>query len=255
MFDGGYVMVDDFTGASAAYSFGISNDVSWDLDMARRGLPVFQYDHTIEGLPSDHASFHWRKLGLSGARDEANLMESVESALEQNGHLHSDSDLILKCDIEGSEWEMFREAPSRVLSKFRQIVFEMHHIHFFSEWPHCENVRATLCNLLANHQVVHVHGNNFGGWTSLNGVPVQKFWSSPCCGRIEPTLWTPKRPSQRRWTCLATLTRPTCILDALTTVENALSDGEGRCLWDVLSLGSAPTSRRRAVRARAQRLP
>jgi hypothetical protein len=50
-FDGGYVMLDAFDGVLAAYSLGINDDVSWDLDMAARGVPVFQYDHTIEAPP------------------------------------------------------------------------------------------------------------------------------------------------------------------------------------------------------------
>ena len=51
-------------------------------------------------------------------------------------------------------------------------MLELHSTHFFSEWPHAENARATLFNLLANHKVVHVHGNNYGGWTHTNGVSV-----------------------------------------------------------------------------------
>ncbi|MBR1579098.1 MAG: hypothetical protein IJ668_01145 [Selenomonadaceae bacterium] len=31
--DGGYVMLDDFSGVKNAYSAGISNDVSWDVSL------------------------------------------------------------------------------------------------------------------------------------------------------------------------------------------------------------------------------
>ena len=37
--DGGYILVDNFnvsSGRHIAYSFGINDDVSWDLDMAQR---------------------------------------------------------------------------------------------------------------------------------------------------------------------------------------------------------------------------
>jgi hypothetical protein len=62
-FDGGYVMLDSFNrqNVDAAYSFGIDNDVSWDLDMARRGIDVFMFDHTISKLPRDHTKFHFFK--------------------------------------------------------------------------------------------------------------------------------------------------------------------------------------------------
>jgi hypothetical protein len=39
--DGGYVMLDDFACSRAFYSFGIGADVSWDSEMARRGLTIF----------------------------------------------------------------------------------------------------------------------------------------------------------------------------------------------------------------------
>ena len=46
--DGGYVLLDNFSDGSvkSAYSFGISNDVSWDEDIANLGIDVFMFDHT-----------------------------------------------------------------------------------------------------------------------------------------------------------------------------------------------------------------
>ena len=65
MSDGGYVMIDDFTSQRIAYSFGISDDVSWDKDMASRGYDVFMYDHTIVRVPEENIKFHWKKIGIS----------------------------------------------------------------------------------------------------------------------------------------------------------------------------------------------
>ena len=50
--DGGYVMLNEFDGKIAAYSFGICDDVSWDSDIASRNIPCYMYDHTIEALPA-----------------------------------------------------------------------------------------------------------------------------------------------------------------------------------------------------------
>src|SRR5476651_2191886 len=49
--DGGYVMLDDFRGIEGAYSLGIGPDVGWDLALAERGVPVWQYDPTVSGPP------------------------------------------------------------------------------------------------------------------------------------------------------------------------------------------------------------
>ena len=55
--DGGYVMLDDFSGVSSALSFGIETDCSWDTAIAERGIEVHQYDHTVDGPPTDHPQF------------------------------------------------------------------------------------------------------------------------------------------------------------------------------------------------------
>jgi hypothetical protein len=169
MFDGGYVMLDDFKNISAAYSLGINDDVSWDLDIARRGIPIFQYDHTIENLPASHPLFHWEKKRIDGVADDDT--ETIEGIVATNGHQDA-SDLLLKCDIEGAEWLALRTVPASILTKFRQIVVEMHSFNFLINDSDAENVRATIANLVANHAVVHVHANNHSPWAVVGGMPI-----------------------------------------------------------------------------------
>lgn len=52
--DGGYVMLDDFGGITAALSLGVADDPSWDLAIGERGIPTFQFDHTINKPPAEH---------------------------------------------------------------------------------------------------------------------------------------------------------------------------------------------------------
>lgn len=168
-FDGGYVMLDDFKSISAAYSLGINDDVSWDLDIARRGIPVFQYDHTIEHLPVSHALFHWEKKRIDGTPDDNTA--TIEGLVAANGHQDA-SELLLKCDIEGAEWLALRNMPASVLTKFRHIVVEMHNFQCLINDVDAENVRATIANLVANHAVVHVHANNNSPWVVVGGIPI-----------------------------------------------------------------------------------
>ena len=63
--DGGYIMLDDFEKVQLAYSFGISNDVTWDKDIADRGINVFLYDHTIKDLPMQNKRFHFFNKGIA----------------------------------------------------------------------------------------------------------------------------------------------------------------------------------------------
>ena len=64
--DGGYVLLDDLTDIKVAYSFGISNIVSFDKALADKGIDIYMYDHTIRGLPYNNPKFHWKKIGLAG---------------------------------------------------------------------------------------------------------------------------------------------------------------------------------------------
>lgn len=170
-FDGGYVMLDRFEGVQAAYSLGINDDVSWDLDMARRGIPVYQYDHTIEGLPEEHELFHWEPKCISGIGDEENGVETLEGLMAKNGHSDYDN-MILKCDIEESEWLLLEKTPNSVLRKFSQIVIELHNMAYLTDTYHGNNVRRAIANLTSSHRVVHVHANNFAQWSVIGGIPV-----------------------------------------------------------------------------------
>src|SRR5215469_4147796 len=49
--DGGYIILDDFRTVDTAFSFGISENADWDLDVAKRGVTVYQFDHTIDKPP------------------------------------------------------------------------------------------------------------------------------------------------------------------------------------------------------------
>ncbi len=60
-YDSGYVMINDLTN-TIPYSFGISDDVSWGYDIANRGMDVYMYDQTINGLPAEYKHFHFLKL-------------------------------------------------------------------------------------------------------------------------------------------------------------------------------------------------
>ena len=170
-FDGGYVMLDRFKGIEAAYSLGINEDVSWDLDMARLGIPLFQYDPTIAELPQQHPLFNWEPTWIGGEVDEQKGVETLDRLIVKNGHV-GNRNLLLKCDIEGAEWPMLQNISNSVLAQFRQIVIEIHNFGFLAEYHHAENVRKAILNLTSSHHVIHVHANNFAPFVVVGGIPV-----------------------------------------------------------------------------------
>lgn len=164
-YDGGYLMIDDFSSDMIAYSFGISNDVSWEQDIANLGIHCFMYDHTISRLPKKYKLFHWHKTGICGdepVKDCRPLSEFIKI----NGH-EGNNNLILKMDIESSEWDVMEAVNRENLLQFKQIIFELHDM--CSEYKY-----ECICNVLKKinetHQVVHIHGNNYVDYTLIGDI-------------------------------------------------------------------------------------
>jgi hypothetical protein len=167
--DGGYVMLDDHIDETVAYSLGISDEISWDLDMARSGCQVFQYDHTIQGAPRVHPNLHFSKIGISGKSSLDGVFKSLADLIHENGN-DARSDMILKMDIEGSEWSVIRELQESTLNQFSQILIEWH--FDFQDIAGVDTLRivlSTLEKINASHQVIHVHANNCGRMAVVAG--------------------------------------------------------------------------------------
>jgi hypothetical protein len=167
--DGGYIMIDDFAAAKIAYSLGIGGDVSWDIQIANRGLTVYQYDHTVSGPPIQHPNFHFHKLGI--ASEDGGEFTSIATALQSNGHAVR-TDLILKMDIEGAEWSTFDQLPDRVFDQFRQIIIEYHGFLRAAEQDWSAVATRVLEKVHRSHAVHHVHANNWGSYQIVANIPV-----------------------------------------------------------------------------------
>lgn len=168
--DGGYVMIDDFPNKPICYSLGIGGDVSWDLAMASRNATIFQYDHTIERVPVQHEHFRFFRLGIGNNKADER-MTSLSAAVETNGH-QSYRNMILKMDIEDSEWAALGATPESCLAQFSQIVVEYHGLARATDKFWVSQAEKVLRKVRRTHLPVHVHGNNWGNYSLLHGVPV-----------------------------------------------------------------------------------
>ena len=160
-YDGGYIMLDDVSSRKidAAYSFGISSDVSWDEEIAGLGIEIYMYDHTIEKLPKQNPRFHFFKEGVTGDPEEKGL-ETLSNLIRRNGHERS-KNLLLKMDIEGYEWSVFEETPSDVIGQFVQIVIELHGLIPSRSKADLSQLLSVLKKINQTHQSVHVHANGY----------------------------------------------------------------------------------------------
>ncbi len=171
--DGGYVLLDEFARLGVAYSFGIGDDVSFDLAVAQAGLDVFQYDHTVAGPPVAHERFRFHRVGLAAQTREEPPLRRLEDLVGANGHAGR-TDMLLKVDVEGAEWMVFANVPSEQLLGFSQICLELHWFEHLAEPNYLCAVIQALGRLTGTHQVVHVHGNNHRPVEMVGGVPIPR---------------------------------------------------------------------------------
>ncbi|MFD1951715.1 hypothetical protein ACFSGX_13145 [Sphingomonas arantia] len=162
--DGGYVCIDDFDGIDTALSFGINDDISWDLDAADRGLKILQFDHTVsDPAPDDpRMVFEARRVGEGGV--------SLADLIRQNDRGHVKPNIILKMDIEQSEWAVIDDTPVELLSRLAWIVCEMHHFQALADPGSRDLFDRCLTKLGSVFATVHVHANVWGGISSLANV-------------------------------------------------------------------------------------
>lgn len=175
--DGGYVMVDDFEGIQAACSLGIGLDISWDLEMTSFGVDIYQFDHTVEA-PAEVAQnpkLHFQKCGIAAETHPERRMKSIADILNHEMAGYS-GDLILKIDIDGHEWDVFKNMLDPVLRRFRQICVEIHNPlgRPDDSATRLRNL-GVLRKLVSSHAPVHLHANNGGKVRTLCGLQVPKL--------------------------------------------------------------------------------
>jgi len=115
------------------YSYGVSTDSTFEQELSSvAGCKVFAFDPTIGEMKSAGESITFHKMGLwnsSGSTDNFMLVEHLYDAMNRLNHSYID---VLKVDIEGAEWAVFRELLSRAngrsgLFPFGQLLIELHY--------------------------------------------------------------------------------------------------------------------------------
>jgi len=186
--DGGYVVLLELCKKSKAlYSYGVSNDVSFELDFLNKSpnAKVRLFDHTIDKLPENHTNFSFTKEGVSHFKNEH--LNTIESHLSLFGDTHL-TNKTLKIDVEWAEWGVFENMSEQTLSGFDQILCEFHTVPVIykdSHSPHFtefhkfiyseingllfERYSRILNRIFKNYYAYHVHLNNSLELTEVGG--------------------------------------------------------------------------------------
>lgn len=173
--DGGYVMLDDFSSITTAISAGIGRDVSWDLEMARKGIQVFQFDHTVAAPPASHGNFEFRREKFRAGTEPGDGVTLGQVIPAKKG---ASAQTICKMNIEGSEWQILQSASKEELRAVKQFAIEFHDVSHFTETGWRRVAEEALGELVKTHQCIHVHGNSAGGFAVVGGVPFPQFFEA-----------------------------------------------------------------------------
>lgn len=180
--DGGYVALEEICEKTKAiYSFGVGDDVGFELDFTKKFGPikVDLFDPTINKMPEAaiyHLFCNFYKQGIgSDYPVPTNFIQ----------------DSLLKIDVEWHEWAAFDIMSTKELLKFNQILAEFHIIPIQGmQNEHCSpyfdqfygsvqdemnknifSYYTSVMNGLTKHfHIFHIHANNSLPKTEVNGI-------------------------------------------------------------------------------------
>ena len=166
--DGGYVLLDDFRNIDTAFSFGIENNAEWDLQIADKGITVYQFDPTVDApCPDNSRMVFERKRITPEPQPEA---ETLVSLVKRHDRRKRRPNILLKTDIETDEWAVIDATPPETLCRFTQIVGEFHYLESLSDPGWRALIGRAVKKLTAEYFVAHVHANNYAAVTTIGDV-------------------------------------------------------------------------------------
>jgi len=159
--DGGYVMLDkDLKSLECFYSYGISNDYSFDTALHEKcGAVGRLFDPSVNHPNKIAEGLTFDRIGL--ATGQGTIRQHI-SRYQDNGRR-----MILKIDVEGAEWEWLPETSSDEIAVFDQVLIELHGLNIQSRHLFYAGM---LSKLNEDFHLFHVHANNYTPMTAHGNV-------------------------------------------------------------------------------------
>jgi hypothetical protein len=190
--DGGYLLCGNLLqSVEAGYSYGIAGYDGWGCDVSSRlEVPVHQYDcYDLRRTACDSGRLLFHEECVAGAPQvaESRVFDTLASQILRNGD--QNKRLVVKMDVEGSEWDSLAAAPIEVLDRIDQFAMELHGV---DERRFVDVVRK----LKQVFYVAHLHFNN---WSCMQGIAPFPAWAveillvNKKIGEVDPTR-TPRLP-------------------------------------------------------------
>jgi hypothetical protein len=180
--------------------------VSFDAALADRGYDVFQYDHTVGGPPTHHDRFKFAQIGLAPRGQSSETLRDLDQIIA-NHNIRAYQRPILKIDIEDAEWNVLLNLEASSVEIFDQICLEFHNLNRLSDPREAEKIERTFRFLAQTHVPTHIHGNNWGKFCIVNGIPIpevieltyaskKNYMVLPCKEIFPGEYDTPNKPGE-----------------------------------------------------------
>jgi len=145
--DGGYVILDSLFGATCIIGYGVSDNVQFDNEFVNKyNVPSYIFDHTVDEPKNLDPRIFFTKEGIS-SKNESPLFTLITHVKR---HVPDNDNFVLKMDIEGAEWDVFKTAD---LSRVTQLIVELHDM---------DKAPIEIVKLInEKFYLVHIHGNNY----------------------------------------------------------------------------------------------
>jgi hypothetical protein len=155
--DGGYLIPENLPLPSAVFSHGVNDSDSFEFYFAKKGVPCFLADYSVERNPNPHENLHFKKKFISIGGPECIsiedwIKESVDSKI---------SGMCLQMDIEGWEYHNLINISRETLLRFDSLCIEFHGFSRVGFW--FDIFDEIFQKILRDFVPVHVHANNCCG--------------------------------------------------------------------------------------------
>jgi hypothetical protein len=159
--DGGYVFIDDIGEYDAYLGLGVSTNPDFDNAFAQKyNVQGLCFDGTIDSVANLDDRMRFIKQNISGVNSSYDYTNLESETTPFNN-------IFLKIDIEGYEWQWFKNMSDQHLLRYKQIVVEFH--DWNTEETTSEDKVVVFKRLATHFHLLHAHGNNHGDMVNYDG--------------------------------------------------------------------------------------
>ena len=170
--DGSYLVTHSLQNCNVLLSPGIGESISFDLEIAERGLKVFMTDGTIDKFPKipvnlgDMIFFESLNVGRYESEGTIEINRWFEQCTSSNDRV------LLQMDIEGYEFTTLEHLNQANLDKIKLLVIEIHGFHLTSKANYIGSLHRNFINWLESEFCLITSNAN---WNS-GKTKVGKAW-------------------------------------------------------------------------------